>query len=702
MGHPSAEKFHHLVHKFHLPCEHNNTRTDTFLCSHCCVAKSHRLPFSLSNTSVHQPLALIHSDVWGPFHPSVSGFRYYVVFVDDFSRFTWLYPLYAKSEVYSKFLEFKVFVEKQFSTCLKVFRTDGGGEYIRTQFEEYLTSQGIKHELSCPYTPPQNGVAERKHRHLIETTITLLHQSSVPLDYWFDALATATYLINRLPSSTLGNVSPFEKLYCQAPDFGFMKVFGCRCYPWLRPYVDHKLQPRSIPCIFLGYHPSYKGHRCLDSSTGRIYISRHVLFDEFLFPFASPSVSSVPPPSLPQLHNFFWSTPPTVVTSSAVTSPTVSSTPPPVVPSPLSSPVVPVPVVSPSLLSSPVPISTPPVASSPVVHSMHTRSKSGIFKPKHPLCLSTTISSPVSLSISDSSSEPTSVSHALQSPLWYKAMLEEYNALQHQGTWSLVPLPPDKHPIGCKWVFKLKRNSDGSIARYKARLVAKGYLQEEGLDYHETFSPVAKQPTIRVLVSLALHNNWPIKQMDISNAFLHGTLHEEVYLVQPQGFVDATRPNHVCRLHKALYGLKQAPRAWFSTFSQFLLSKGFKSSHCDSSLFVLQTSTAITVLLIYVDDILLTGSDPSYIAQLVSQMHATFAMKELGTMSYFLGIAVHRTAQGYFLSQHKYALEILAKAGMMECKPYNSPLAVKNTVMSDDDLPFTNVSLYRGIVGALQ
>ncbi|XP_058201268.1 uncharacterized mitochondrial protein AtMg00810-like [Rhododendron vialii] len=190
--------------------------------------------------------------------------------------------------------------------------------------------------------------------------------------------------------------------------------------------------------------------------------------------------------------------------------------------------------------------------------------------------------------------------------------------------------------------------------------------------------------------------------MDISNAFLHGTLHEEVYLVQPQGFVDATRPTHVCRLHKALYGLKQAPRAWFSTFSQFLLSKGFKSSHCDSSLFVLQTSTALTALLIYVDDILLTGSDPSYIAQLVSQMHATFAMKELGTMSYFLGIAVQRTAQGYFLSQHKYALEILARAGMVECKPYNSPMAVKHTVMSDDDLPFTNVSLYRGIVGALQ
>lgn len=190
--------------------------------------------------------------------------------------------------------------------------------------------------------------------------------------------------------------------------------------------------------------------------------------------------------------------------------------------------------------------------------------------------------------------------------------------------------------------------------------------------------------------------------MDISNVFLHGTLEEEVYLQQPQGFIDAHHPTHVCRLHKALYGLKQAPRAWFSTFSQFLLTKGFKSSHCDSSLFVLQTLTAITILIIYVDDILLTGSDPSFITKLVSQMHASFAMKELGNMSYFLGISVTATAQGYFLSQHKYALEILDKAGMSTCKPYPSPMDVKPILSPTDAALFPDPSLYRGLVGALQ
>ena len=145
-------------------------------------------------------------------------------------------------------------------------------------------------------------------------------------------------------------------------------------------------------------------------------------------------------------------------------------------------------------------------------------------------------------------------------------MSEEYNASLAQQTWTLVPLPADKPVIGCKWVFKVKKNADGSLARYKARLVAKGFHQTEGLDYFETFSPVVKQPTIRLVLTLALHFNWSFRQLDVSNAFLHGTLDEEVYMTQPQGFVDNSIPNHVCQLHKALYSLKQSPRAWFSAF----------------------------------------------------------------------------------------------------------------------------------------
>ena len=330
---------------------------------------------------------------------------------------------------------------------------------------------------------------------------------------------------------------------------------------------------------------------------------------------------------------------------------------------------------------------------------MITRSKAGIHKPKHPICLSATHQSSSSFS---SPAEPTTYTQASKSPVWVSAMIEEFQALQNQSTWCLVPLPSHKTAIGCKWVFKIKHNSDGSVARHKARLVAKGYLQQEGIDFYDTFSPVAKQPTIRVLISMALHFNWPMKQLDISNAFLHGTLEEEVYMVQPPGFVDSSKPTHVCKLQKALYGLKQAPRAWYSTFSNFLEQQGFRHSNCDTSLFVRKTANSITILLIYVDDILLTGSNTAYIQSLLSQMHLAFSMKELGTVNYFLGISVQSTANGCFLSQKKYASELLHRAGMTDCKPSPSPIAIKSSTFSPSNQPYSQPSFYRSIVGALQ
>ena len=280
-------------------------------------------------------------------------------------------------------------------------------------------------------------------------------------------------------------------------------------------------------------------------------------------------------------------------------------------------------------------------------------------------------------------------------------MLDEYNALLSQHTWDLVPLPPQKSVIGCKWVFKIKHKADGTVARYKARLVAKGFHQVEGLDYFETFSLVVKQPTIRIVISIALHFGWRIQQLDVSNAFLHGKLEEEVYMVQPPGFTDSSLPHHVCKLHKALYGLKQAPRAWFATFSQFLIQYGFNNSVADNSLFVYHQSGHIMIVLVYVDDILITSSNSTDIATLISALKVPFAMKELGDLHFFLGIEVQNFAHGLLLLQSKYASDLLVKAAMHECKPYSSSSASKPPAILDTT-PFSDPSLYRSLVGSLQ
>ena len=221
-----------------------------------------------------------------------------MIFVDHFTRFTWLYPLKYKSEVFSKFLLFKAFVETQFSTKIKTSRSDGGGEYTSTEFKSFLSQHGIIHQLSCPYTPQQNGLVERKHRHLIETTITLLSQASMSTSFWSYALLTATFLINLLPTFVLNFVSPWSKLYSASPDLSQLKVFGCACYPHLRPYSSHKLDHRTKECIFIGYSTSSKGYLCLDPSSHHLCTSRNVLFNKTKFPSSTPlsplSQSSTP------------------------------------------------------------------------------------------------------------------------------------------------------------------------------------------------------------------------------------------------------------------------------------------------------------------------------------------------------------------------------------------------------------------------
>jgi hypothetical protein len=264
------------------------------------------------------------------------------------------------------------------------------------------------------------------------------------------------------------------------------------------------------------------------------------------------------------------------------------------------------------------------------LHPMTTRSKNSISKKK---AYSTTVQS-----IDFSSVEPSSFKIASKIAAWQSAMQEEIDALHAQGTWDLVPLPHAKNLVGCKWVYRIKKNADGSIARHKARLVAKGFSQEEGIDYNETFSPVVKPTTVRLVLALAAQFHWPLRQLDVKNAFLHGVLQEEVYMTQPQGFNSKIYPNFVCRLRKSLYGLKQAPRAWNDRFTGFLPSLGFQASLADPSLFVQHSSHGTVILLLYVDDILLTDSHSSLLTSVIDALTQEFDMKDLGPLTYFLGL----------------------------------------------------------------
>lgn len=314
----------------------------------------------------------------------------------------------------------------------------------------------------------------------------------------------------------------------------------------------------------------------------------------------------------------------------------------------------------------------------------------GNFSPSHRAFLSS-ISSHV---------EPTSYSQAVKDPKWREAMKKELDALKLNNTWTLEPLPPGKRPIGCKWVFKIKYNSDGSIERYKARLVAKGYTQMEGLDYHETFAPVAKLVTVRCLLAVAAARGWELHQLDVNNAFLHGDLHEEVYMLPPPG-INKKGDNFVCRLRKSLYGLKQASRNWFEKFSNALRSAGYKQSVADYSLFTKSCGKNFSAVLVYVDDVIVTGNDTPSITWLKKYLNTLFHIKNLGRLKYFLGIEVARSSEGIFLSQRKYILDILAETGMIGAKGCSFPMEQNLHLTPDDGDFLDDPSVYRRLVGRL-
>nr|GEY55891.1 hypothetical protein [Tanacetum cinerariifolium] len=403
----------------------------------------------------------------------------------------------------------------------------------------FLSECGITYRISCPYTPQQNEVAEQKNIHLSEIARALLFHSHLPNCFWYDAYATTYFLINRIPSRSPSHSSSHELLFHSIPDYSIFRTFGCLCYHFLRDTSPNKLSPKSIPCIFLGYAPSHPGYLCYDSVTSKTYTSRHVTFYEDVFPSSSSSSLS--------LHTSTASilVPPTIYTSHIPPFPAAPSSPttPPSHHNPSLPFVSPLPFISPLHSTPPSPlISSPPfpypltstrTSASPFSSHDHLLSRS-YYRPK-------VFPDHQSYLVSNfPHTDPSTFSQAHKWPVWWNAMRDELNALYSNQTWVLVPAPP-------------KANITG------------------GIDYTETFSPVVKPTTIRMVLSVAFSRGWDIRQVDVKNAFLHGDLSETIYMTQPPSFVDVRRPHHVCLLKKALYGLKQALRAWFSKLSSALL-----------------------------------------------------------------------------------------------------------------------------------
>ncbi|GKB62154.1 ribonuclease H-like domain-containing protein [Tanacetum coccineum] len=486
----------------------------------------------------------------------------------------------------------------------------------------------------------------------------------------------------RLPFSLSEIVvkSPFEIIHSDLWTSPLSSVSGIKYYAlFFALLVGFQCDIKSLQCDHGGEFDNNALHQLFatngsDLNTDKIIPSRHVTFDETRFPYGSMTPDASPPynfldtdPNLIQkhmLHNM-----PTVGSSPVAatrqptspspqpTSTSAHSTGPPtnqptnhstLQPTP-SAPTNPTPTtnlpptnsIPPTPPPVPSPATTQPNRNPASTHSMVTRYRVGTNRPTQRYTLSVSTISPI----------PKSYNHAFQDPHWYRAMLDEYNALIKNNTWILVPRPSDANIVCSLWLFWYKYNADGTLNRYKACLVANGNTQLTGIDVDETFSPVVKPATIRTVLSLALSRHWPVYQLDVKNSFLHGSLSETVYMHQPFGFRDSQHPDHVCLLQRSLYGLKQAPRAWFQRFAAYAARVGFIHSRCNSSLFIHRRGSDTAYLLLYVDDIILTASSTTFLQSIIATLHAEFSMTDLGPLNYFLGISMTRNTLGMFLSQ---------------------------------------------------
>jgi len=296
LGHPSSKVVDRMISSFSLPFS-SNSSTSSF-CDSCSINKSHRLPFHKHGLTSSVPFDLIYTDVWGPSPQiSIQGHKYYVIFIDHFTKYVCLFPLRNKSDVKIIFPQFHKMILNRFNANIKSLYSDNGGEFVTLQ--PFLTLHDISHYTTAPHNPQQNGVSERRHRHIVKTGTTLLSHANLPSYFWSYAFATATYLINRLPSPILNHKSPFQTLFAAAPNYLKLRTFGCLCFPWLKPYHTHKLQPKYVPCVFLGYSNTQSAYLCFHLPIQRLYISRHVTFDENTFPLQNIINQSTSKSSLP-------------------------------------------------------------------------------------------------------------------------------------------------------------------------------------------------------------------------------------------------------------------------------------------------------------------------------------------------------------------------------------------------------------------
>ncbi|KAK2401718.1 putative mitochondrial protein [Trifolium repens] len=635
------------------------------LCGPCQIGKISKTSFKPKNiVSTSRPLELLHIDLFGPVSTaSINGKKYGLVIVDDYSRWTWVKFLRVKDDAYDVFTIFCTQVQNEKNLKILKIRSDHGGEFENEPFATYCEDHGIIHEFSAPRTPQQNGVVERKNRSLQEMARTMMHETKLAKYFWAEAVNTACYIQNRIYIRPILNKTTYELFKGRKPNISYFHQFGCTCYILNNKAYKRKFDAKACKGIFIGYSERSKAYRVYNSETNTVEESIHVRFDD-KEPDNKMSEQDNSYAGIPYLYNNSESekASETNETSDAVLEEASEEEPP-----------------------------TEASEEHDDILEDNTQTNAETneapkrkfkYRSSHPEDLILGNKESPRKTRSDyqqhdsllgliSMIEPKNVDEALSDDGWIVAMQDELNQFQRNDVWDLVPRPTHKNIIGTKWVFRNKLNEQGEVVRNKARLVAQGYSQQEGIDFTETFAPVARLEAIRSIVK------------------------------QPLGFEDLKNPDYVYKLKKSLYGLKQAPRAWYERLSNFLLENGFQKGQIDNTLFRKTNKKDILIIQIYVDDIIFGSTNASLCKNFSKLMQDEFEMSMMGELKFFLGIQINQGKDGTYIHQSKYTKELLKKFNLEDCKIMSTPMHPSSSLSKEEIGSKVDQKLYRGMIGSL-
>nr|GEU56311.1 putative ribonuclease H-like domain-containing protein [Tanacetum cinerariifolium] len=635
--------------------------------------------------------------------------------INFLEKYTWTYFLRSKDETPKVLINFLRLVQRGLHAQIRIVRTDKGTKFLNKTLHAYFASKGILYQMSVAQTPEQNDVVERWNRTFVEAARTMLSAAKVPLFFWAEAIATTCFTQNCSLVIPRHEKTPYHIINERKPSVKFFHIFGSLCYivkdgenldkmkeKMMGMTSDHVSSDPGPECQRMvleddSLSPDTKCQENVTQAYRTITTSNELdllfspMFAELLNG-SSQVVSKSFAVTTTDAHNQRQQQSITPLTNPKTTDPICHV--------PTQAPTV----TSPENINQAEMIAeNAQVADDEFINIFYHLLEQVIRNPSQSVRTRRQLESDGEMcmfALTVSQTEPKNIKEAMADSAWIESIQEELHQLDRSNVWELVDRSLCKNVINMKWIWKNKHDEENIVTGNKSHLVAKGCAQKEGVNFEESFAPVARLEAVRLFIAYAAHKSFIVYQMDVKTAFLYGPLKKEVYVNQPEGFVDPYHPDKAYCLKKALYGLKQAPRAWYDELSTFLVSKGFSKGSIDPTFFITKHRGDILLMQIYVDEIIFGSTNLKLSKQFEKLMHSKYEMSMMGELKFFLGIHIHQSPRGIFINQAKYAQEILIKHGMTSCESVGTPMATKPL---DADLSGTPIdqTKYCSMVGAL-